>query len=146
MDQPKVITLQEIPPPPFDGTIAIKVDKETYYKVLERCEELGWKWASGRKATEGPAGCEVVASFSDRWLCLGCSEHKISDLYVLQTRDLEKGCMKPYIVFFSKSICTVDLKAANTNPSATNCASCGHQLKNPVPGWDRMKYCPKCEA
>jgi len=143
MDQPKVITLQEIPPLPSDGTIAIKVDKETLFKVLERCEELGWKWSSGRKATSPSGG---VSGF-DKWICLGC--HYNFDravLYCISTNKLDIYKMKPHIVLIGESICTVDLKAANTNSSATNCASCGHQLKNPVPGWDRMKYCPKCEA
>jgi len=53
---------------------------------------------------------------------------------------------KPHIILFSKSNCTADLKTANTQPGITNCALCGSQLKNPIPGWDWMKYCPKCEA
>ena len=39
---------------------------------------------------------------------------------------------------------TFDLKAANTSPLATNCASCGSKLKDPGMG-PRFKYCSKCE-
>ena len=37
-----------------------------------------------------------------------------------------------------------DLKVANTEPSATECASCGGKLKDPGMG-PRFKYCPICE-
>jgi hypothetical protein len=36
----------------------------------------------------------------------------------------------------------MDLKTANSNPSATNCVKCGSKLKEPYPG---LKHCPKCE-
>jgi hypothetical protein len=39
-------------------------------------------------------------------------------------------------------VVSVDLKTANSVSSATNCISCGGQLKEPYPG---LKHCPKCE-
>ena len=39
----------------------------------------------------------------------------------------------------------IDLKSQNTSPLATNCCKCGEKLRNPMPGLDIFKHCPKCE-
>lgn len=44
-----------------------------------------------------------------------------------------------------KSLDTVSLKAKNTEPSSTHCASCHSKLKDPMPGCPNLKYCPVCE-
>ena len=43
------------------------------------------------------------------------------------------------------SINAATLKVKNTSPHSTNCAKCGGQLKDPIPGCSNLKYCPICE-
>lgn len=43
---------------------------------------------------------------------------------------------------YDENISLDELKVRNSHPSAKNCARCGGELKNPLPG---IKFCPICE-
>ena len=137
----KTIKLSEIPAPYLsDGTIAIRiVDPMVKNIVLAKCEELGWLWMNGYRSTD-----PYCAGHLFEWLTLGQVKEQYNRLYysfvvpigmIGFIVDIEQ---KVEIKYFSN----IDLKTVNSVSSATNCASCGGQLKEPYPG---LKHCSKCE-
>jgi hypothetical protein len=130
----ETIILCDLPAP--NGTkknICLIFDDEITLKVLAKLEELGWVWnGRGMKPTQYLPPhpfkiwlyeSEICQSFLNRSTA-GWIELKIVDVVSLQK--------------------TINLKTANTSPSATNCVSCGGKLKDPGMG-PLYKHCPKCE-
>jgi hypothetical protein len=142
------IALSEFPKPDqADQKLIILLDNENVMAtVLQRCEELGWRWMGGNElATQFTPtipkfirlGFFYPSSPSFRLLCL----------YNLHQQSwLEKEGFRIYnIAFVDSGPKIINLKAENTKLGATACASCGGKLKNPMPGMLRFQHCPVCE-
>jgi hypothetical protein len=134
--------LEDIPPPELsDGTKAIKVEPGTIDKVLVRCEELGWLWASGHPPTKYIP--------KKGWLLLGSTCEGDKKYLLYNSCALDR--YSQYYIFEGKTVSLIVkpmkaliLKNENTKQNATNCASCGGKLKDPGMG-PLYKHCPKCE-
>ena len=140
----KMIKLEDIPLPHLsDGTIIIHLsDKNITNKILIKCEELGWLW--GGSIEKKPTETLMDFNSGRYYLCMGVNSRK--DRLFWSSTAFRKATGKEYTLVGDQdnSSLKIDLKTANTSPSAANCASCGGKLKDPGMG-PTYKHCPKCE-
>jgi len=72
----------------------------------------------------------------------GCTDFRWSPLY---HHGWSPGLPLFVPVGSSRPSAATDLRSMNTQPGRTACASCGGQLRNPMPPSPRFQHCPKCE-
>jgi hypothetical protein len=115
--------------------VCLILDEKVISKTISKLKELGWDLSGNLSEIslkdKYDAGFKLwLHSFGN--VCHSRLEYRDSDYNEFEVVD---------IISPQK---TINLKTANTSPSATNCASCGGKLKDRGMGL-AYKHCPKCE-